>query len=187
MPMTVEPLKPAHARQYRALMLEGYAQAPDMFTSTPEERAAEPLSWWINRIAGPSGLSVVFGVFVDQDLVGTATLEFSAKPKTKHKAHLVGMYVSPLARGTGAGTQLVQAAIGYARARAGTTVITLTVTEGNESAIRLYRGAGFAAFGTEPMAIRASSGYKAKVHMWLQLQDEGTAAGAWQAGTTEQP
>ncbi len=175
MPTTIEALITTHAPQYRALMLEGYAQAPDAFTSTPEERAAEPESWWIKRIADSSELSVVFGAFVDQQLVGAAALEFSAKPKTLHKAHLIGMYVSPRARGTGTGRQLVQAAVGFARARAGTTVITLTVTEGNESAIKLYRDAGFAAFGTEPMAIRTPSGYQAKVHMWLRLPGVDTA------------
>ena len=87
------------------------------------------------------------------------------------------MYVSPTARGTGAGTQLVQTAIEFARARAGTTVITLTVTEGNESAVKLYRRAGFAEFGTEPMALLAQSRYKAKVHMWLRLQGVDTAVG----------
>ncbi len=169
MPTTVQPLNPAHARQYRALMLEAYTQAPDAFTSTPQERAAEPESWWVRRIADPSGLSVVFGAFVERELVGAVALEFSAKPKTKHKARLMGIYVCSSARGSGAGRQLVVAAIGFARARVGTSVITLTVTEGNEPAIGLYRKAGFVAFGTEPMAILASSGYKAKVHMWLQL------------------
>lgn len=187
MPTTVQALKPEHVQQYRALMLKGYAQAPDAFTSTPEERAAEPESWWVKRIADPSGLSVVFGVFVDQLLVGAAALEFSAKPKTQHKAHLVGMYVSPTARRTGAGTQLVQAAIGFARAKEGTTVITLTVTEGNESAIALYRRAGFVAFGTEPMAIRVPSGYKAKVHMWLQLHGACTSDDQWHAARAERP
>lgn len=177
MPITVDTLIPEQARQYRDLMLEAYAQAPDAFTSTAEERAAEPESWWVKRIADSSGLSVVFGAFVDRNLVGTVALEFSAKPKTRHKAHLMGMYVAPAARGTGAGTQLVQAAIEFARARAGTTVITLTVTEGNETAIGLYCGAGFVAFGTEPMAILAQSGYKAKVHMWLRLQGVDAAGG----------
>lgn len=187
MTTTVEILSPTHARQYRDLMLEAYAQAPDAFTSTPEERAAEPESWWVKRIADPSGLSVVFGVFVDQQLVGAAALEFSAKPKTRHKAHLIGMYVSPTARGSGAGTQLVQAAIGFARARVGTTVITLTVTEGNATAIKLYRKAGFVAFGTEPMAILTPSGYRAKVHMWFQLQGADAAVGYQHAGVGVRP
>lgn len=176
MKATVEPLNPEHARQYRALMLEGDAQAPDAFTSTPEERAAEPEAWWVKRIGDPSGLTVAFGAFVDQDLVGTVALDFSAKPKTEHKSLLIGIYVTPRARGTGLGKQLVQNAVELARARAGTKLVTLTVTQGNESAIKLYRGAGFAEFGTEPMALLTPNGYKAKLHMWLQLQGAGAAA-----------
>ncbi len=176
MPTTVKILKPEHAGEYRALMLEAYAEAPDAFTSTPEERAAEPESWWVKRIADSSGLTAAFGAYIEASLVGTAALEFSAKPKTRHKALLIGMYVSPKARSAGAGKQLVQAVIEFARARVGTTVITLTVTQGNESAIKLYRGVGFAEFGTEPMAILTPSGYKAKVHMWLQVKGAKTAA-----------
>lgn len=176
MPTTVQVLKPEHARAYRDLMLEAYAQAPDAFTSTPEERAAEPVAYWTKRIADNSGLSVAFGAFAEGMLVGTAALEFSAKPKTKHKALLIGMYVSSNARGGGLGKQLIQAAIRFTQARVGTTVIQLTVTQGNGAANKLYRDTGFAEFGTEPMAILTLNGYKAKVHMWLQLQGEGAAA-----------
>ena len=55
-------------------------------------------------------------------------------------------------------------------------LLTLTATEGNDSAINLYRAVGFEVFGVEPMAIRTPSGYKAKVHMWLPLSYEVTAA-----------
>jgi hypothetical protein len=96
MPTTVKILKPEHAGEYRTLMLEAYAEAPDAFTSTPEERAAEPESWWVKRIADSSGLSAAFGAYIEGSLVGTAALEFSAKPKTRHKALLIGMYVRPL-------------------------------------------------------------------------------------------
>jgi len=34
----------------------------------------------------------------------------------------------------------------------------------------LYERCGFRAFGTEPMAIATSAGYKAKVHMWLSME-----------------
>jgi ribosomal protein S18 acetylase RimI-like enzyme len=49
------------------------------------------------------------------------------------------------------------------------TDLFLTVTEGNSSAIRLYREAGFAAFGTEPRAIMVEGQTFAKVHMHLHL------------------
>ena len=174
--MRIALLKASNATQYRTLMLQAYELAADAFTSTAAEREAEPESFWVKRIADPSGMSAVFGAFEGQELVGTVALEFSAKTKTKHKASVIGMYVSPAARGTGAGRALLQALVEYARAREGTLQLTLTVTEGNAPAVNLYTSAGFQSFGVEPMAILAPGGYKAKNHMWLSLQSNASAA-----------
>jgi RimJ/RimL family protein N-acetyltransferase len=157
-------------------MLHAYEHAADAFTSTVEERAAEPESWWAQRIADPNGNSAAFGAFRESELVGTVALEFSGKPKTKHKVLVIGMYVLAEHRGAGAGRALVQAAVKYAKAYPGATTMTLTVTEGNEPAIALYRSFGFQEFGVEPMAILTPSGYKAKVHMWRSLNGESIAA-----------
>ena len=174
--MHVSALTAEDVPRYRALMLHAYEAAADAFTSTAEERAKEPLSWWAKRIADPTGLSVAFGAFEGSDLVGTVTVEFAAKPKTKHKALLIGMFVLESARGLGAGKALVGAALSAARQRPGTLVATLTVTEGNAPAIRLYESCGFQAFGVEPMAIATPGGFKGKVHMWLPLQLAPSAA-----------
>lgn len=152
-------------------MLEAYEQAADAFTTTAAERAAEPETFWIRRIADPSGLGVSFGAFDGEALVGTVALERSAKPKTRHKALVIGMYVRPRARGAGTGRALVSAAVDHARADAELRSLTLTVTEGNAAAIGLYRSVGFREFGTEPLAILTPSGYKGKVHMWLPLRE----------------
>ena len=173
--MHVDPLSAKHTPAYRRLMLHAYEQAPDAFTSTPEERAAQPDSWWLKRIADPNGEGIAFGAFHEGELVGTVALEFSSKTKTKHKVHVVGMFVSETRRGLGAGKALIQAAIEYARARPAVRVMTLTVTQGNESALSLYKACGFKQFGVEPIAILTPSGYKAKVHMWHSL-NEDTAA-----------
>jgi ribosomal protein S18 acetylase RimI-like enzyme len=167
--MRVARLAATDAPRYRALMLHAYEVAADAFTSTPEERAAEPESWWVNRIADPRSLSASFGAFRDDELVGTVTIEFSAKPKTRHKCHLIGMFVAESARGVGAGKALVRVALEAAAARPGIVVVTLTVTEGNASAIGLYESYGFRRFGVEPMAIATPDGFKSKVHMWLHL------------------
>ncbi len=168
--MHVTRLQPSHAALYRQLMLEGYELAADAFTSSAEERAAEPDEFWVRRIADPSGMTAAFGAFEQQALVGTVALEFSAKPKTRHKALVIGMYVTPSARGKGAARALLKAAIDAAESSGGVLLLTLTVTEGNEPAIRLYRSAGFEVFGVEPMAILTPTGFKAKVHMVLVLQ-----------------
>jgi ribosomal protein S18 acetylase RimI-like enzyme len=165
----VVPLAASDVAGYRELMLHAYTVEPDAFTSTPQERAAEPPSWWLKRLEDPAGLSLAFGAFRDGRLVGAVTLEFSTKPKTRHKAHLIGMFVHESCRGLGAGSALVQAALAAARARPAIRQITLTVTEGNAAAIDLYERCGFRAFGTEPMAVAVAGGFKAKVHMWMPI------------------
>ena len=61
--MHVTRLVATDAARYRQLMLHAYEVAADAFTSTPDERAAEPDSWWMNRIADPRSLSASFGAF----------------------------------------------------------------------------------------------------------------------------
>ena len=74
-------------------MQEAYIRAADAFSSTAEERTAEPESWWVKRFAHPQGLSVAFGAREGTELLGTVALEYSEKSKTKHSAPLIGMYV----------------------------------------------------------------------------------------------
>jgi ribosomal protein S18 acetylase RimI-like enzyme len=114
----------------------------------------------------------------NEQLVGAVALKVSAKPKTRHKAPVNGMFVSPSARRCGAGKALLATAMAHAPVRAGVLVLTLNVTQGNEAAIpiRLYRAAGFEEFGTEPMAILTPGGFKGKVHMWHRLAQASTAA-----------
>ncbi|WP_426339900.1 N-acetyltransferase family protein [Pseudoduganella sp. S-14] len=165
------PLSPEHVAQYRDLALHGFEHEPDAFTSTPAERAALPLSWWEQRISDPQQNSIVFGAIANGKLVGTVGLEFSVRSKTSHKAHLIGMYTLSEWRGKGIGHKLLSAALSCARRRPGVEVVTLTVTENNHPALALYQAAGFLSFGIEPMALRTPAGYKAKVHMWLKLND----------------
>lgn len=168
--MNVARLGAADLGPYRALMLEAYDDPSDAFTSTAAERAAEPDAWWMRRLRDPSGLTAVWGALEQGALLGTVAIELAAKPRTRHKASIIGMYVRPAARGKGAGRALMAAALEHCRLRAGLAVVQLTVTEGNEAALALYRSFGFREYGVEPKAIRGGSGYRSKVHMWLDLE-----------------
>ncbi len=168
--MNILRLTAADVAAYRALMLSAYELAPDAFTSTAAERAGEPDAWWIKRVADPSGRTAAWGAFEDGSLVGSVAVEFSSKPKTRHKALVIGMYVRADARGKGAGRALMRAALEHCRARGDVAVVQLTVTDGNDAAISLYASLGFRRFGLEPKAIRSGTTYFAKQHMWLDLE-----------------
>jgi len=160
----------ADVQPYRALMLHAYAESADAFTSTPEERAKAPPQWWMQRIAPANGLGLAVGAWQAGALVASVAVEFSDKPKTRHKGHVVGMYVRPQARGQGLARRLMLEVLAQCGQRPDLRVLNLTVTEGNAPAQQLYQSLGFASFGVEPMAIRTPEGFKGKVHMWHSLQ-----------------
>ena len=151
-------------------MLDAYATHRIEFISTRAEREGHPIAWWENRIGDAQSATTAFGAFDADSLVGTAALEFETREKTRHKATLIGMYVSERARGGGVGRQLVEAAQAAARTREGVHLVKLTVTEGNTAALKLYERCGFVAFGIEPRAIFAEGQFRGKVHMWCDLR-----------------
>ena len=142
----------------------------DAFTSSVQERAALPLSWWEARTSSePAANEMVLGAMEEERLVGVAGLAFETREKTRHKASLFGMYVAPEARQGGVGRQLVEAVLQQARQRDGVRLVQLTVSEGNAGARKLYEHCGFMQFGLEPMAMALGDRYIAKVHMWHRL------------------
>jgi len=168
--MTVRRLTPADAHYYRALMLDAYAQHPEAYTSTMDERAALPYQWWESRLSdAPDANEVVLGAFAEGALVGTVGVEFERRAKARHKAFIFGVYVAPSARRSGVGARLLDAALAAAQARPGIKLAQLTVSAGNDAARALYERAGFLLFGNEPFAIAVDGGYIAKLHMWRDL------------------
>jgi ribosomal protein S18 acetylase RimI-like enzyme len=166
----VERLQPRHAAAYRALMLEAYERHPEAFTSSAEERAALPLSWWEQRLdASDQALEVVFAVTRDASLCGVVGLGFNVREKARHKVALFGMYVDPTWQKQGVGQALIRAALEHARTRPDALLVQLTVSENNLTARGLYERNGFVAFGVEPCAVAINGGFVSKVHMWRQL------------------
>jgi RimJ/RimL family protein N-acetyltransferase len=153
-------------------MLDAYRLYPTAFISGHDEKALLPLSWWENRLAvSESANEVVFGLWVKDVLSGVVGVQFENREKTRHKSTLVGMYVPEQFQKTGYGRALVSAAIAMASERQGVTQMQLTVTEGNNSAIDLYKSFGFQQFGIEPRAFFLNGAYWAKVHMSMSLGD----------------
>jgi ribosomal protein S18 acetylase RimI-like enzyme len=177
-PVRIVTLGAADVSAYRELMLEAYEQAADAFTTTAAERALQPESWWVQRIGSATGCTTAFGAWQGRTLVGSVALEYSAKPKTRHAATVLGLYVRPAARGQRVGRALMETALSAAQARAGVRLVELTLTEGNTAALQLYRSLGFQAWGTAPMAILTAAGFRGKVHMTRLLPPWGPTHGA---------
>src|SRR5471032_533453 len=165
--MWIERLDASHALEYRVLMLEAYELHPQAFTSSVRERAVMPLSWWETRLS--SKLDRVLGAFEDGVLAGIVGLAFEPREKARHKATLFGMYVSGKVRQRGLGFELVQAALAEAQNHQGLRLIQLTVTAGNDAAVKLYQRCGFIQYGLEPLAVRVGEEYSDKIHMWREV------------------
>nr|MBP9785941.1 GNAT family N-acetyltransferase [Giesbergeria sp.] len=110
------------------------------------------------------------GAFIGDELVGMVGLQGRYRPKERHNAAVVGMYVAPDAAGRGVGGALMRELLAQARALPDLEQLDLTVTQGNDVAQSLYTRLGFGAFGVLPRAIRVDGRYFAKVHMNLRLR-----------------
>ncbi|HEU4556218.1 MAG TPA: GNAT family N-acetyltransferase [Longimicrobium sp.] len=161
--LEVRRLGPADAAAYRTLRLEGFAAHPLEFRYSPADEEALTLAETERRL----GESFVVGVFADGELGGIGGWTRFTGEKLRHKGLLWGMYVQPRLRGTGAADRIVEAIVNDARGQV--EILLLTVAASNVRARRLYTRWGFAAYGTEPMAVRAGEAYIDEVLMAKRL------------------
>ena len=165
-------LMPDDAGEYRTLRLRALRDHPDAFTSSFEEEQLRPLAWAQARLRPDAERPHDFflGAFIGDELVGMVGLQGRYRPKERHNAAVVGMYVAPDAAGRGVGGALMRELLAQARALPDLEQLDLTVTQGNDVAQALYTRLGFGAFGVLPRAIRVDGRYFAKIHMNLRLR-----------------
>lgn len=170
--IVIRPLAPVDAATYRDLRLRALRDHPDAFTSSEDEERARPLSWSLKRLeADPARPHDVFlGAWVDGALGGMVGLQGRYRPKERHNATVVGMYVAPEHAGLRLGGALMDALIAHARTLSELLQLDLTVTAGNARAEALYRHRGFVEYGRLERAIRVGEVFHAKLHMVLVLR-----------------
>lgn len=172
MAVVIRALTSADAAPYRDLRLEMLALHPDAFSSSAQEEARRPLDWSVQRLTpSPDKPHDFFlGAFEGSVLVGSVGLEGRYRAKERHNATIRGMMVRKPWRRQRVGEQLFQALLARARSIDTLHQIDLTVTQGNDTAERMYARAGFAVFGVHPAAIQVAGRYYAKVLMALPLR-----------------
>ena len=167
MTYAVRQLLDIDAAAYRRIRLEALADVPTAFGSDVPREAGFADSVWLERIA----TNPTFGVFNGSELVGIATFLRGAGTKREHRGEIVGVYVTPAARGTGAAQLLLETLI--ATVRDTIVQLHLTVATHNQPARRLYERLGFRRYGTEPRALLVEGRFYDEDLMVLRL-DEGS-------------
>ncbi len=127
----------------RAIRLRALQDAPDAFGRTLVEEEPQPPESWEGRLADPRVAHYVV-------TSGGADLGLVCGAPWRDRPGVLGlfaMWVAPEARGTGAGAQLVEAVIEWART-GGYERVVLDVADENAAAIALYERHGFVTNGT---------------------------------------
>lgn len=180
--LIVRRLGPEDLHRYKVLRDEALECHPESFTSDPAtERPRSPESY-LGRLGlgEPLGGTFLLGAWIGEELVASVACEREFKPKLRHRANIVGMYVQEQHAHRGIGRRLLAACIEQASQARGLEMLTLTVTSSNARALRLYEAAGFRVYGVLPRALRIETGRKVryydKTHMLLMLKDHGAHA-----------
>ncbi|WP_109209466.1 MULTISPECIES: GNAT family N-acetyltransferase [Microbacterium] len=152
--VTVRRVRADEWRAVRELRRESTSD-PDAaiaFLETPAQVEARPDAFWIERaaLASESETAAQFVAVVDDSWVGSLSVLIRATGQTDHlgrfvddrRADVVGVYVNPAYRGSGAVDLLLAAAADWA-AGLGLTLLHLDVHRDNLRAQGAYRRAGF--------------------------------------------
>lgn len=152
--LVVRSISPDEWRLWKRLRLHALADSPDAFGETLGQARERSDAEWMEMAASAALPDRNFFIAErDDGPVGMAIVRVfeDASANDPARAHVFAMWVAPTARGMGAGRKLLDAAVEWARNQPVEQVV-LQVTEGNESARRLYESAGFVDTGRrEPL------------------------------------
>jgi ribosomal protein S18 acetylase RimI-like enzyme len=146
--MKAELLRAEDIEMIRQVRLEALKNHPENFGADYDHEAGQPLEWWLRRMGGGTS----FGVWIDGELAGLTVFARQTEKKHAHQGVIGAVYVRPQYRGRGVGDTLMKAALEEAEKHV--EHVTLTVTESNAGAIRLYERNGFKVIGRMPASIR---------------------------------
>jgi ribosomal protein S18 acetylase RimI-like enzyme len=158
------------APDFSRLRLEALEREPRAFSASPEEHRAMTLATIAKRLTASGDRNFVLGAIADNRLVGMAGFYQEEGPKTRHKGHIWGVYVTQDWRGKGVGRRLLSELITHARVNPELEQLYLAVAAGQDPAKRLYESLGFEVYGREPHAIKLEKTYVDEDLMVLQLR-----------------
>ena len=170
-PISIRRLVPADLADYKELRDAMLAAYPQAFSSDAAEGRSRTPESYRSRLGleRPEGGEFTLGAWQGPRLIGAIGCERDMRVKVRHIGHIVGMMVRGETQGRGVGRALLDGCLAEARRAEGLAMLTLSVTAGNDPAIRLYERTGFSRYGSLPRAIFVGGQYHAKDQMVLAL------------------
>jgi len=158
------------AAAYWNLRLEALEREPPSFTESAEEHRATSVELAAERLGGQDNASLVFGAYLEGNLVGMAGFFREKHLKARHRGRIWGVYVRASCRGQGIGWALLSALLERVKTLPGVEQVNLTVSSSQVAAKALYRSLGFETFGVERAALKIGDQYFDEEYMVLRLR-----------------
>ncbi len=128
-------------RDARKIRLRALKTVPQAFGSSYAEEKKLSADEWRKRMA-----RTLFALVEDKPM-GTVAYYFNDRVKTKHIAHIVGVFVDSNFRGRGIGKELLKKALELIEKKKGIVKIQLMVNPRQKAALALYKSLGFEVVG----------------------------------------
>ena len=164
MTLIVRPFRTDESGVLRAIREEALEDLPMAFAEHLDAARAKGGEDFSAGLAEGS----IWGAWDDETCVAMAGLARYSGSNVEHRATVWGVYVSPRARGTGAGRVLLRALIDYGVARK-IEIFQLAVGDFNTAARKLYESLGFVEVGFLRNATRIAPDYTHEVEMALHV------------------
>jgi ribosomal protein S18 acetylase RimI-like enzyme len=168
--MEIRKLTAADAEAYWELRLQALQDHPDAFGASYEEAVNQPIEQVRAKLESPT--AETYGIFIEGNLAGNATLRYETLSKLQHRAELVAVYLAPEVKRKGYGKMLIKHMVQVAREREGIEKVNLVVAATNHVAKHVYEQAGFKQFAIEKNALKLEDTYITEIHMTLMLEEQ---------------
>jgi RimJ/RimL family protein N-acetyltransferase len=158
---TLRPARPTDARALARLFADVRAEGRWLITTPGAVSQPSEAFWIAEMIRGAEHLALV--AEADGDVVGNVLVNVDHNVTTRHIG-VLSICVAEAWRDVGIGSELVRAALDWARDR-GLRKVSLGVFPDNDRAIAVYRSAGFVTEGIRHAQYRSGDTYRDEVLM----------------------